>query len=178
MEGKLIFEIALSESPVLNKYREIIQMPMSNAAYLFFKNLSEIEKIKYSSIRVAATLSNGETIKNSYSCSDLAVVLKKVNFTKRFVELINEKKISTITTLIEGGGKVNDKRVKNFLQFEADKPPIRELLIYGFRFYDIGQRDERRLHISGVLRRYSLNNEFGIDVSLQKDEVHDISHNF
>lgn len=90
-EGKKkYFELELSKSEILDRHAKVVQMPASNIAYLFYKNLNE-ERDKYDEIQTVLIITDGEKSVFKYSTKELQLVEKRMRIANKVVNLIKHK---------------------------------------------------------------------------------------
>ncbi|HTM98805.1 MAG TPA: hypothetical protein VL088_08695 [Pedobacter sp.] len=166
------FKLSLYESDLLEENGHRIEMPASNIAYLFYKNLKE-EKKNYDEIRIEVKFKDGQKVELDYSTNILQAVLKRMPFAFKVVDLIKYQKYAELTSLI------NDTAIFEFNKEELT-PSLKEVETqfgkitdeafrpFGFR---IDQYQDRLiLHVCGAILREKQNNEFSMDVDLNSDK--------
>jgi hypothetical protein len=163
------FEIEMSKSFVFDNFKDILSMPASNIAYLFYKNLNK-EKNIYKEIMPVIILSNGEKINFSYESEKLEIVTKKFYYVDSVIQLMKEKKIDEIISRIDNK-EIYKKQINEELRVkEAGSNKKIYFLPYGFRFFKTNELAEG-LHISCVIVRNGLKEEFSIDFNLNNDKI-------
>ena len=168
------FELKMSKSDALEKYSNIIQMPASNIAYLFYSNLKD-EKNRYDEIRTIILLKNGKEITFKFPTTQLKKVEKRIPIIKKIVSLIKEKKFQNI------GEHLNDQSIikydksqliTNIENIDSKFGQVIDFLPYGFRF-DSTNDGHVILHVSGIVKRSIQSHEFSADFDLNstKEEL-------
>ncbi|MCF6407253.1 hypothetical protein L3C95_30445 [Chitinophaga filiformis] len=176
-EGKTkYFEVEMTKSDIIEKFANALDMPASNIAYLFYRNLKQ-EKDNYDEIHVVIILQNERKMIFKYPKEDLATIDRKMGVVEKVVDILKRKNFDGLkpylnpdTTYIHYN---EDTLINNVAKFDPQFGSIKEFSPYGFRFLQ-RERDLRKvLHISGVLLRDKQNNEFSVDVDPQstKDEI-------
>jgi hypothetical protein len=155
----------MSQSVVVEKYATAAEMPASNIAYLFYRNLKD-EKNNYDEIHAVILFKDGSKMTFKYSREKLAIVDKKMNVVGKIVDLLKNKNFEGIKPFLKPNPTRNydkDQFINNLIQVDPQFGNIKEFLPYGFRFDEV--KDEREtLHISCVLLRDKQSNEFSVDV--------------
>lgn len=168
------FVLELSESQTIESYSKVAQMPASNMAYLFYKNLKD-EKQNYNEIRTVIKLSNGEDISFNYSTDQLAIVEGRMPTVEKVVELIKTKQFQEIKPFLNDTSVAKyDKNelVTNMENVDTQFGEAIAFLPYGFRFNEY-ENGKKYLHISGRISRDKQDHEFSADFDLgrPKDEL-------
>jgi hypothetical protein len=175
------FELKVSKSDAIEKYSNVLQMPASNIAFLFFRNLKN-EKENYDEIRTVILLKNGKETTFIYSKKELKIVEERIPSIQLIVEEIKKKNFQAV------GGFINNKSmdnhiksdlIKNLEKINARFGEVEEFLPYGFRF----QKDKNgleSLHVSGIVKRDIESHEFSADFDLNapKNELLKIDYKF
>lgn len=73
-EEKKYFELELSQSDALTKFKNNKEIVTSKLCYVFFDNLNSEEKENYTHIRGTLLYDNGETFSRDYSIKELETV--------------------------------------------------------------------------------------------------------
>jgi hypothetical protein len=172
--NKKYFELEMSKSELIEKYSQIVEMPASNVAYLFYKNLKE-EKSKYDEIHIVIIFNDGAQKTFVYPVARLETVNKKMAIVNKLIGLIKDKKFEAIKPMLNDTSFVKyDKNelINSMAKIEPTIGTIKEFLPYGFRFHEMDNGREN-LHISGVIIRDQQSNEFSIDIdpNSTKEEV-------
>ncbi len=173
-EKKNYFELEMKDSELLESYSQVIEMPTSNIAYLFYKNLGKEEKEKYSFIRVTIDFKNGEKHQTDYDLVDLERLSKNVERIKYTTDLMIKKDYSTLFTHF-------DKEVAPDLTIEqlsslctkvdSQYGQIDSIQFQGFSFFDVSKPTEKELlHLAGIHLRNGQNTPFSIFVDPNRGE--------
>lgn len=166
-EGKKkYFELEISKSDIIEKYKNVVEMPASNIAYLFYRNLKN-EKNNYDEIHTVIIFKDKSKVTLDYSKETLAIVDNKMNVVEKLVNLLKRKNYEGIKPFLKPDTTYihydKDELVSNLTKVELQLGTIKEFLPYGFRFND--KKDQQAfLHISGVLLRDKQSNEFSVDI--------------
>lgn len=170
-KSKEFFEIKLSKSNAVEKYSQIVEMPASNIAYLFYKNLKE-EKNKYNEIHVVVILNGGEKKEFSYSMNDLETVHAKLPLVDTIVNIIKNKDFEKLSSYIDNG-ELNNTEIKEIIskmnEVEKNLPTIKQFVLYGFQIGKVESGDTF-LRLSGAIIREQSGNEFSVELNVNSKE--------
>ena len=179
VEHEKYFELDLSKSDVMEKLSNIVGMPASGMAYIFYKNLKE-EKSNYTEIRSVIIFNDGTKSTFKYPTKELEIVSKKMDLVNKVVDLIKEKKFKEITSMISANVKYNkDEIISNMNKGEQIFGNAKGFMFGGFRFNTFDNNVEL-LHISGNILCDKQNHEFSIDIdqNSSKDELQNIQYKY
>jgi hypothetical protein len=164
------FEMALRKSKVLEQQADISEMPASNIAYRFYKNLKD-ERAKYNYIKVVIDFENGGKQTFKYNCQDLKNVEDKLPIADSLVSLIKLKNFQVLKNILNNNSVYTyDKNeyISNLEKAESEFGNITE----GFRFlgFTVKKLDGiELLHLSGVIVRDKQNTNISMDIDWNKD---------
>lgn len=171
---KKYFELEMSQSEVLEENANRIEMPASNIAYLFYKNLKE-EKSDYDEIHSVIIFKDGTEKTFEYSTDKLELVHNRMNLANKAVNLLTNKDYDNLKLLLNNGlvNYSKDELISNLIKFEPQFGDIKEFRPFGFRVNET-KNGINILHISGVLIREVQNSEFSVDIDLnsEKEELY------
>lgn len=108
------FVINLSNSTVVDTYANVAEMPASNIAYLFYRNLKE-EKNAYDQIQVRLQIKKGEVVEFVFSGTQLEQVDDRIPTIREIVGLIKRHEFESIASYL------NDQSVYDFDKLELVK---------------------------------------------------------
>jgi uncharacterized membrane protein YecN with MAPEG domain len=174
------FWLKFSKSPSVDSLAKVAELPGSNIAYIFYKNLNK-EESNYNQIQSELVFGDGGTMKFSYSIAQLEKVKSKIQLVDKIVALIKNKKFNDIkkylhvdTTLFKYD---KDTLISNLQKAEPDFGNASEFIPYGFKFSKAGNGKEI-LHISGLIRRDKKSNYFNVnlDPNLLQDEIYSLDY--
>ncbi len=172
---KKYFEIEMSKSEIIEKYSKIAEMPASNIAYLFYRNLKE-ERSNYDEIHTVIVFNDESKTEFEFAKEDLALVDRKMSIVNKTVALLKAKDFEGIKAFLNPDTTIvdydKDELIANLTKIDPQFGQIKEFVPYGFRFNQL--KDGRQiLHVSGVLSREKQNHEFSVDIdpNSNKDEI-------
>jgi hypothetical protein len=164
--SKKYFELEMSKSDPFEKYAQIVEMPASNVAYLFYKNLKD-EKTKYDEIHTVVVFNDGTKKTFVFDPSQLELVVKAMPSVLKVVDILKSKNYQSLSPILNDSTLMQyDKKglIANIEKMDPQFGNIKEFIPYGFRFKNL-DNGKRVLHISGALMRDKQSNEFSIDLN-------------
>ncbi|WP_299122464.1 hypothetical protein [uncultured Tenacibaculum sp.] len=171
---KKYFELEISKSEVLEKNFNRIEMPASNIAYLFYRNLKK-EKNNYDEIHSTIIFEDGTKKTFPYSVATLELVNNRMKLTNHTINLLTNKDYETLKSILNTELFEFDKNelITNIKKIELQLGEIKEFRPYGFRIRET-KNSINLLHISGAIIRETQNNEFSVDMNLDsaKEELY------
>jgi hypothetical protein len=155
MEGsKTNFWIKFSKSADIDSLQKIAEMPASNMAYIFYKNLDK-EKTNYDEIESELVFGNGESLKFNYPLSNLEKVKVKIELVNKIVQIIKEKKFKSLKNYMNADTvlfKVDDQLLISKLEgADRDLGNVVGFTPFGFTFSKVNGVEI--LHIAGLVKR-------------------------
>ena len=172
-EKQTYFELEMMQNELLEKYSQIIEMPLSNIAYLFYKNLKE-EKEKYSFIRVTINFKDGEIEQKDYPIEKLEIVSKKVNTLTHASDLIGTSNYKRLFELIdlESSPNITVEKLESICtQVDNRFGVVDSLLFQGFSFFQPLDSQKEFLHLAGAQFRNGQNMPFSIFIDPKKESI-------
>lgn len=174
---RLFFELEISNSSLLEKHSKNLQIPASNIAYLFYKN---VDKNQYDDIKVKIHLKNGNVSEFTYSTKDINGVIEL----ERTISLINKKIINGEYTEIANyfdskiKQKLNRKEIeKMFNDYDSIYGKINNIQLQGFSYAAISEDDSpiKLLHLSEVVIRDGHNTKLSLFFNKNSQKLYSIS---
>ncbi len=167
------FELEFSNSEGIEQLAKMAEMPASNIAYLFYKNLKE-EKTNYDEIHTVISLADGSKMTFKFTTEQLKLVEARMAVAYKVVGIIKSKNYDAIRPMLADTGLI-DYDKNEFMARLKSGDTLFGNVTDGFRPYGfyITKEDggKNRLHISGVIIRDKQSNEFSIDLYLNwKDD--------
>ena len=174
------FWIKFSKSADIDSLESIAEMPGSNIAYIFYKDLDK-EKTKYRQIETELVFGDGRSKKYVYDTAQLEKVKQKIQLVNKIVALIDSKNYSDLRKSLVADTNIarydKEQFIASVRQIEDSASKIKTFVPYGFRFSKIDNNREM-LHISGLIAREKNSNYFSVDLdpnSLQ-DEIYFLNY--
>lgn len=171
---KKYFELELSKSEFIDEKAKVAQMPASNIAYLFYKNLNKEERAIYDEIHTVLIFSDGETMTFEFPSNQLELVDQRMKVVNKIVGLIKEKNFEALRPLLNDTALVNydkEELITNITNIDPQFGNVTEgFRPFGFRINKAKDGTDV-LHISGAIIRDKQSNEFSVDLDLNgKDD--------
>lgn len=165
------FQLEVTESDAVDDFVKTPELPASNIAYLFYKNLSEKDKSQYSEIHTVLHPWGGNKARYRYPAEQLERVEQRMDVVKKVVESLKSHRIMDIRPMLNNDlfGYDKDALIKEIETTEPQLGNISEFLTYGYTI-SITDTGQEILHVSGALIRDIENNGFSIDLDLNSDE--------
>ena len=157
------FKIEMSKSEIIQSLSQKIELPASNIAYLFYKNLIE-EKSKYDEIQVVLLMNDGKKMTYKITTEKLEVVKNKMPLVFKAVGLIKDKKFEELRPLLNDSSLIKynkNELIQNVSTLDKTFGTVIEFFPYGFKYYKTESGNDI-LHISGIIKRDKQNNEFSV----------------
>ena len=171
--NKKYFELEVGQSETIEQLADKIEMPASNIAYLFYRNLKEETK-NYDEIHSVIIFADGTKKTFKYSTKQLEIVHNRMKTVNKVIELISSNDFQTLKSMLNNEFVKFDKDeiITNLENMNPKLGKVKEFNPYGFR---INQTESGIdiLHISGAMIRELQNNAFSVDLQLdsEKEEI-------
>lgn len=170
--SKTSFWIKFSKSADIDSLQKIAEMPASNMAYIFYKNLGK-EKTKYDEIESELVFENGKNLKFNYLLSNLEKVKVKIELVNKIVQIIKEKKFNNLnnymnadTTLFKVDAQL---LISKIVDADVDCGNVVDFIPFGFTFSKVNGVEI--LHIAGLVKRDKKSHY--LSVNLNPDDLTD-----
>ena len=149
------FQLTMKKSEMLEQYSDLLEMPASNIAYIFYSNLDK-DKNEYTHIRVRIELEGGETYEGKYPVDQLALI-------ERYIPVLGQVTTTMIEKDYAGLLQLFDDDVAKSLSAEQlneycskydtalGNPTMSQL--QGFSYFQDEKSGKPLVHIAGVLGR-------------------------
>jgi hypothetical protein len=181
-ENEKTFWIKFSKNASLDSFPERAELPGSNIAYLFYKNLGK-EKNNYDKIRSELVFANGRRMAFKYTPEQLEKVRLKIPVVDKIVALIKNKQFDEIknflvvdTSLL----KYNvDVLIANMEEAEPRFGNASEFIPVGFKFLRTDQGRDL-LQIFGLIVRDKQNNNLSVlfDPNSPQEKIYMMNYKF
>ena len=175
------FWLKFGKSNEIDSLASKAELPGSNIAYIFYKNLKE-EKNKYSQIETELNFHDGGNMKFSYTPKQLEKVKTKFVLAEKIVTLLQNKDFKTLKTYFKTDTSLFnfglEEAMLDLKKAESSFGNIERFVPYGFSFEKaIGTKEI--LHLSGAIIRDKKSNYFSINVDpdLVEDKIYTINYN-
>ncbi len=174
------FWLKFSKSPSVDSLSKVAELPGSNIAYLFYKNLDK-EKNNYTQIQSELIFGDGGTMKFSYSIAQLEKVKSKIQLVDKIVSLIKNKNFKDIKNYLIVDSALfkydKDILISNLQKAEPQFGNASEFIPYGFKFSK-AENGQELLHISGLIKRDKQSNYFSVnlDPNSMQDKIYSLNY--
>lgn len=181
-EGKKkYFELKMSKSDALEQFADKAEMPASNIAFLFYKNLIE-EKDNYNEIHTVILFNDNEEMTFIFPTEQLKLVEERISTIETLVDKIKNKKFDQIAELINDQSVFKYDKLELIKSLEEVNPnfgEVEEFWPLGFKFYTSDEGYEI-LRIVGMVKRSIQDHKFSADFDLEasKDELLYLDYSF
>lgn len=165
------FELEMSKSEVINNLSDNAQLPASNVAYLFYKNL-KAEKENYKEIHTVIVFENGSKKKFVFPTDKLEIVEGRMKSVEHIVSLIQAKDFDGIKPFLNDTSLIvydKNRLVTNMEKMDDTFGTVKEFLPYGFRLDEL-KNGKKGLRISGAILRDKQSHEFSASFDLDAPE--------
>jgi hypothetical protein len=172
---KKYFKLEITGGNVIDRYSSNSEMPASNIAYLFYRNLKD-EKNNYDEIHTILIFNDGAKAINSYSKDTLEIVDRKMKVVNKVVDLLKSKNFEGIRQILNPDTAhihySKDELISNLSKHDTLFNNIKVIVPWGFRF-DKFSDGYTKLHISAILTRDKQNCAFSVDFdpTSTKDDI-------
>lgn len=157
-------ELELSNSEIIEHYKDTPNFPASNIAYLCYKKLVG-STIKYNQIKSILVFKNGEKFSYTYSVSELEIVKRKLSLLDKTINLIKSNDYKSLKSLLDSSVFKYNKAVliSSIENIEPTLGNIKDFRFLGFQFNTVNGIE--LLHLSGIIDRTKKSHQFSIDVN-------------
>ena len=161
-ENETYFTLALSESDLVNSYAEMLELPASNVAYLFFNELKE-EQANYTHVNVELSVPNQLTQEFEFSAKDLKEICQ---FVPRFDQISKHLKDKEYQEVL-GSFSKGDQEIlspseidSSCTQVDSAYGEIQETQFQGFSFFENEMDGRSVVELFGINIRENMNTPF------------------
>ena len=174
------FWLKFSKSASVDSLAKVAELPVSNIAYIFYKNLDK-EKSSYNQIQSELIFGDGGTMKFSYTIAQLEKVKSKIQLVDEIVNLIKNKNFKDIKNYLIVDTALfkydKDILISNLQKADPEFGNASDIIPYGFKFSK-AENGQEILHISGLIKRDKQSNYFSInlDPNSLKKEVYSLDY--
>jgi hypothetical protein len=177
---KTTFWLKFTKSAYIDTFSRIPELPVSNIAYIFYKNL-EKEKESYNQIQSEVVFGNGSSYKADYSIADLEKVKIKMELVNKIVAILKTHSFIELRKFINIDTSIaNYDPVELISKLERTEPTfgaIKQFIPYGFKLSTL-ENNKRVLHISGLIKRETGGTYFNINLNpdITKEEIYSMNY--
>ncbi|UII20317.1 hypothetical protein [Fulvivirga ligni] len=183
-ESKTFFEIRLSDSESLEKYKSTPEIPASNIAYRTYRHLTAEERKKYSHINPVLVFANGDEYEFEYNTWILEYVDKRMALVDKVVGLLKKKQYDALSGMLNDTSAVaqysKEEWIKGVMKADSTFGNITEdgFILQGYKIDAIDNKGNDYLYIYGIITRDVENNQFSVvlDPYSESDEIYLIDY--
>ena len=174
------FELEMSKSKLIESYSDMLELPASNIAYLFYKNLNK-EQDNYTYIKVKINLSNGQSSEYNYYADDLKEVEKLTPILQIVSKEIKEGDYDGLLSQFDEkiAANLSVEKLKSYCApYDSAYGQIDQTQFQGFAFFQ-GEQDSKPLaHLAGIMIRKKGNTPISLFVDRKSEKVVTMKYKF
>ena len=180
-EGKSkYFELEMSQSELIESYSNMLELPASNIAYIFYSNLNE-EKNNYTHVKVKINLSGGEPYEYSITAEELEeikVLAPILETTSGLIESQDyEGLLSQFDKEIATG--LNAAQLGAYCTpYDSAYGKVETAQFQGYSFFKDNETHRPLVHIVGILKRGRNNTPISLFVDRKTKKVVTMKYEF
>ncbi|NLR95070.1 hypothetical protein [Flammeovirga agarivorans] len=168
------FEVKLSKSKGVEKFKKDSKFASSNIAYRLYRNLTKEEKSNYSEIRTIIIFESGITKKYSFKTNELETVDNKTKTVDLVVDYLKDKDFEKISTILNDSSVIEydkDALITQMEKVDSKYGNITEegFRIFGYRKVKYNRKYKKYLRISGAIIRDNNSNELSVVMDPEKE---------
>lgn len=150
-----IMNLEITRSRLMEQYESMLEMPASNIAYLFYKNLSSIDS-SYTDVRVKIVLRAGQAYEDQYSVQQLKTIkILEENFNASTYALVNKQYEGFMSYFDSSAVKTYGVTATDigeiYNQISSQATQYKELQMHGFTFLRHPELDIEAVNIAGAI---------------------------
>lgn len=167
------FELEIRKSQLVETYSKAPEIPASNIAYLFYKNLKN-EQSKYDNIRVKIDLEDGQSHEYKYDALELNEVINTIPILNETSAKIKNQDFIGIFNSFDDSARVglDENKLKAFLSpYDSAYGTIKQTQFQGFSFLKDEFNNQKIIQLYGVMQRTRENTPITVLVSRLSDKI-------
>jgi len=167
------FELEISKSKLIESYSNMLEMPASNIAYLFYSNLGN-EQSKYNQIKVKINLNNGKSFESAYPAIEIKEVedfIPMLNDVTLKIKLKDYKGLMSLfdTNIVSG---LNENQLKFYCApIDSAYGEIKESQFQGYAFFNSKTEKREMIHLAGILVRQKSNTPISLFIDRKSKKI-------
>jgi len=173
------FKLAISESELLEAYKDFIELPASNIAYLFYKNL-EAEQGNYTHVQVEITSLAGEVVEYEYAAEDLLEVDRFLPIMKQVSHHFETEDMNGLLAQFDPSLPY-EELIAYTHPYDSAFGRVQDIQFQGFSFYEVeGKGDTPRpmIHLGGIMQREKENTPLSLFIDRRSQVILSMNFNF
>lgn len=177
---KTYFELEVSQSKLIEHYADMLELPASNIAYIFYKNLRK-EIDKYSYIKVTINLSSGHNSEYNYSLYKLNEIEELSPIMQSISENVKTKDFEGILSHFDNDIALNltpEKLNAYCTPYDSAFGKVLRTEFQGFRFFKDEKSKKSMVHIAGIMVRENDNTPLSLFIDINNGKVNTMKYKF
>lgn len=174
------FLLEMSQSELIESYSNVLEIPASNIAYLFYSNLKG-EQNNYTHVKVKINPSSGKPYEHSFSATDLKEVEKLVQVIQNVSDKIRSKNYEGLLSEFdeEIASSLTMDQLQQFCS-EADTTygDVNATQFQGFSYFDSEEDNRALVHLLGIMIRQGKNTPISLYIDRHSKRVVTLKYEF
>ncbi|HLU84829.1 MAG TPA: hypothetical protein VKZ45_05095 [Vicingaceae bacterium] len=179
-ETDTYFELEMSQSELVESYSNMLELPASNIAYLFYSNLND-EQDNYTYVKVKINLSNGQSHEYSYSARDLKEIESLTPLLQSITDKIKAQDYEGLISQFDKNiaSNLTSEQLKAYcVPYDSAYGRVDNTQFQGYSFFE-GETDNRPLaHIAGIMIRENENTPISLFIDRKSKKVVTMKYDF
>lgn len=161
------FEIKVSESEGVANFSSELQFVAHNIAYLFYHNLTEKEKEKYSYIKIVIVYPENKASTFKVDAWELSIVDNKMKLVNTVVDIIKSNQFDDLLPMLNDSSLVSynkDQLLDSLRKYDEQYGDITSagFQSLGYKFQALDDKGNDALYIAGIIYRVKEPTQFSI----------------
>jgi hypothetical protein len=174
------FELEMSQSELIESYSNMLEMPASNIAYLFYSNLKDEQK-NYTLVKVKINLTTGQSHEYSYSAPDL----KEMERFTPVLQTVSEKikahdyngLLSQFDTAI--ASNLTAEQLKIYCSpYDSAYGQVKQVYFQGYAYFEPENENRALVHLAGAMLREKKNTPISLSIDRKTKRVLTMKYEF
>lgn len=174
------FTLDMSESELIESYSNLLKLPASNIAYLFYSNLDD-EQDNYTHVKVKINLSNGRSREFSYKAEDLKEIENLIPVLQIASEKIKSQDYKGLLSQFDKdiASTLSADQMKTYCTYyDSAYGKIDMTQFQGFAFFE-GKDDNRPLaRLAGIMIRENTNTPISFNIDRESRKIVTMKYGF
>ena len=179
-ETENYFKLEMSKSDLLEQYTSMLDIPASNIAYIFYKNLGD-EKGKYTHIKVKINLNNGQDHEYKYSTKELKEIQSFEPILLNTPQKVKDQDYTGLIKTFDDSIAMNltESQLRSLCSsVDSTYGDIKEIQFQGFAFANAESDGKPLIYLAGVMVREKENTQFSLFVNRKNKKLYNLKYKF
>jgi len=179
-ETETYFELQMSKSELIENYSNMLALPASNVAYLFYSNLKE-GRDNYTYIKVKILLSENQSYDFSYSVNDLSEVQNLVPVLQTASDKIKAQDYAGLIGLMDTSVSTSltvGKLEAFCMPYDSAYGAVTQTQFQGYSFFESEKDQGTYAHIAGIMIREKQNTPISVFIDRKSKKVMSMKYEF